>query len=355
MSVSLSGSSPTALTAGILLLSRARSFGQRFPVEIVGDPADIATLRGPALVHSPVLASCGVGRRLGAGATVIVPGPASAPLALSFGADGVGGWFEVDRAGDGQHPATQAFVRLCRAREPVRRELGRRARRVFTAFGMAPEPAVLDVLFGAPSSPLVRISLGLRAGRALANAPAIPLHQYLGPTPDELPDPLPAAPAPAEIGARLADGRMDPLFARFPGGGGRAAQDWLEDALALGDDPDVRALTSALAELGGHLASLPREAMLPPLDAAQDAVAVALGRALAAQPEDGEVNANHTLVETFRFLGGRFCESARNPVRLEGPPPPEGHLARWDWFCAATRRAADEADALWRRVVDPPQ
>ena len=74
MTVSLKGNSPAALTAGILLLSRARSFGQRLDVAILGDPHDITPVVGPALVHSPVLASCGVGRELGAGALVIVPG-----------------------------------------------------------------------------------------------------------------------------------------------------------------------------------------------------------------------------------------------------------------------------------------
>ena len=84
MSVALSGSSPNTLTAAILLMSRARSFGRRLQVEIVGDPDEITRVEGPALVHSPVLASCGVGRRLGSGATVIVPGLPDAPLATCF-------------------------------------------------------------------------------------------------------------------------------------------------------------------------------------------------------------------------------------------------------------------------------
>ena len=63
MSVELSGNSPAALTAGILLLSRARQFGQRLSVSVMGDPDQITPVEGPALVHSAVLASCGVGSR----------------------------------------------------------------------------------------------------------------------------------------------------------------------------------------------------------------------------------------------------------------------------------------------------
>jgi len=110
LTVSLQGNSPSALTAGILLLSKARSFGygQRFTVEVVGDPHDIVCMSGPALIHSPVLASCGIGRSLGAGALVIVAGPAASPLAVSTASDGLDDWYFVDRTGKGHHPLTQS-------------------------------------------------------------------------------------------------------------------------------------------------------------------------------------------------------------------------------------------------------
>ena len=85
MTVSLQGNSPAALTAGILLLSRARSFGQRLQVEVVGPADEVTPVEGPAIVHSAVLASCGIGRRLGSGALVIVPGRPADPLAASLG------------------------------------------------------------------------------------------------------------------------------------------------------------------------------------------------------------------------------------------------------------------------------
>ena len=98
---------------------------------------------------------------------------------------------------------------------------------------------------------------------------------------------------------------------------------------------------------------MPSQGMLAPLPPEMDAVAVGLGPALGAVR--GETQANRTLVETYRFLGGRFTESARYPVIIDEGNAPLGRLERWRWFCRAARRAADEADGLWRRIQDPVQ
>ncbi len=105
MTVSLQGNSPAALTAGILLLSRARSFGQRLDLEIVGDPLDITAVEGPALVHSAVLASCGIGR-----AQRSMCGPARRPCRSA--PRWRGHRFTIDR-GAGGHPAP-AHSQMCR-------------------------------------------------------------------------------------------------------------------------------------------------------------------------------------------------------------------------------------------------
>ena len=192
MHVALEGSSSAALTAGILLLSRARSFGFPMQVDVVGDPAEITVVEGPALVHSPVISSCGIGRELGSGALVIVPGPAEAPLAVCLEDGGLGEWFHVDRSGNGCHPHTQLFVSLCREQRPGLRELGRQLRRAFQALGCAPEPAVLDLLFGAPMPPLLRGALALRAGRAMSGSRGETLARYLQRGSSMmLPEPLP--------------------------------------------------------------------------------------------------------------------------------------------------------------------
>jgi hypothetical protein len=352
VSIVLKGNSPSALTAGILLLSRARSFGQRFSVEVLGDPDDITTVVGPAMVHSPVLASCGIGRELGSGALVILPGPSSEDLAVSLSPDGTGPWFWVDRAGQGCHPATQAFMRFCRA--PATRDAGRALRRALTTLGVAPEPSVLDLLFGAPATPLQRLALSIRAGRALGVQPESGVTRYLGPAHDGLPDPLPSPCRPDDLRAAFDDGRLRGMVDRLGLGLQDGVQDWLDSVRPSLEEPEKAELLVALAEIGSHVTSLPAHAMLPPLDAAMDAVAVGLGPSLGAAGPASD--ANRALVDTFRFLGGRFTQTpVAHPYALATEPPPKDRLARWMWFCRATREAADTADRLWRQVVDPPQ
>lgn len=355
MTVSLAGNSPSTLTAGILLLSRARTFGQRLDVEIVGDPAEVTPVLGPALVHSPVLASCGVGRELGAGALVIVPGPPLDAIAASLSADGTGPWFLLDRAGEGEHPATRGFVALCRDPRPEVRRLGRDLRRSMAALGSPPEPAVLDLLFGAPAPPLQRVTLALRAGRAmLGGPPDTPIGRVLLGGGEDAPDPIPVGEDDGGLRAARRDGRIAALLDRFSLSLRDGVEEWFDGALAAAEgDPDRGALLRALVELAGHLASLPTRGMLAPLEAAMDSVAVGLGPALGAS--HGQADANAMLAETYRFLGGRFTGAARHPVAIDDEAPPSDRIDRWRWFCAATRNAADAADGLWRKVVDPVQ
>ena len=353
MTVTLKGSSPAALTAGILLLSRARSFGLRIQVEILGAQEEISPVLGPAILHSPVLASCGVGRELGSGALVIVPGPASEPLAACLAADGDGPWISVDRAGLGGHPASRAVVRLSRDPRPQVRELVRRLRRLLSALGGTAEPAILDLLFGAPAPPLVRLAIALRAGRAMTGRAGVPITRFLLRHGEDLPDPLPAPVDMAQVLAAREDGRLQGMLDRFSVELRDQLEGWIEEWLALPPGEGQDELTVGLAELLSHLASLPPHAMLPPLDPAIDALAVGLGPSLGAV--SGEQDPNRALVEVFRFLGGRFTPEARFPVELPSSAPPEDRLLRWRWFCAEIRQAADTADALWRRVMDPPQ
>lgn len=351
MNVSLRGSSPAALTAGILLMSRARGFGQRLSVEVVGDPADITPVQGPALVHSPVLASCGVGRRLGSGSLVIVPGPPSAPLATSLSKDGTGPWFEVDREGVGQHPATRAFVALCRDPRPAARDLGRRLRQLLHLLGCPPEPALLDLLFQPEAPGLTRVGVALRAGRTIMRDAPTSLTRFMSGGLADLPDPLPDDLDWTGLDARRASGEATALLDRLSVPARFAVEEWLADLAELEDGP-VRYgdLAAGLAAAASHLIALPVPGMLPPLQPSVDAVAVGLGAALGAA--DPPHDAARPMLDTFRFLGGRFVEEARFAVQVHDAPAPEDRLERWRWFCTGTRNAADTADALWRRVVD---
>jgi len=336
MNVALKGSSPSTMVAGILLLARARSFGQRVRVDIVGDPGDIGVVEGPAILHCAALASCGVGREYGSGALVVVPGPAKAPLAVSLTADGRSDWFYVDRGGEGVHPATQAFVRYRRDPRPAARQQVRAFLKAMDTLGIAPEAAVLDLLFGAPVPPLTRIALALRAGRALSGARGAPITAYL--TGDLVDDEENVS-----FTATLA--RLAPALRG-------EVESFVRDAEELAAADGDRAWVDGLVELASHLALIPPQGMLPPLSPAADAVAFGLGRALGAT--QGNAQAQAGLLETYRFLGGKFTDAAPWPVELPADLPPVERLGRWAWFASHVSAAADQVDRLWRDLVDPP-
>ncbi len=350
MSISLRGSSPVTLTAGILLLSRARSFGIPFSVSIEGDPNTITPVLGPALVHAPVLATCGVGRELGQGPLVAVPGPATDPMLVCLAEGGAGDWFEVDASGEGRHPATQAFVALARDPAIVARQTTRQFHRLLHTLGVPGEPAVLDLLFSAPAPPLTRLALALRAGRAMTGEGGASPTRWLTQT-MHLPEPLPSGLSGSELQSLLRNGDLDPLLDRLVVRARMDATQWLEGLTGLAEDrPALLDLLSELAELTAVLALLPANAMIPPLDAASDAVATGLARCLGAA--GGDVDANRSLASVFHFLGGRFVDSSPYAIDLGGDDAPEDRTAVWQWFCQGVHSAAEHADPLWRRVMD---
>ena len=127
------------------------------------------------------------------------------------------------------------------------------------------------------------------------------------------------------------------------------------EQLSVEDGGRYRPLADSMLELLGHLAALPSHCMLSPLDPVLDAVAFGIGRAQAATA--GRSEAQLGLLETYRFLGGKFTSSATYPVELPADPPPPvtDRLGRWRWFCTHVDVSARHAEKLWRNVVDPPQ
>lgn len=351
MDVTLEGNLPAATVAGIMLLTRARQLGYPLTVQLVGDPDATFKLRGPAVFYAPVLASCGVGREAGSGATVVVPGPPGTPLMVTVHPHGESGWFFVDRTGNGMHPATQAFVRLARDSRPQARELGREIRRGMEALGLSTDPAVLDVFFGADVAPLTRLAVGLRAGRAMTGGRGEPITRFI--TGMATSDPLPGAYT-RSLDAML----LDP-----------AATQWIVDALSTSvRDRAERCLAMArelaaedggrdlvllfhILELASHLVQLPPHSILPPLGAAEDSTATGLKDALSAA---GDGDAMAQLSQVFRFLGGSYVEGSPHAVTVgTSDQPPADHVGRWRWFCKEARKGRKDADALWPDLFDP--
>jgi hypothetical protein len=349
MDVALKGSSPGAVTAGILLLTRARQLGLPLTVSVVGDPTDVIAIPGPAVCYAPVLASCEVGRDHGYGATVVIPGPPGKPVLVTVKPHGEGGWFLVDRTGKGAHPATIAANALTKDERAPARELGRMIRGVQSALGMGTDPAVLDVLFGADVPTLTRLAVALRAGRAMSGGRGEPITRFLvGSNVDQ--DPLPVSP-PDDVRAATTPEALAWILA----GLSNAVHDPAEEALATAHElveqtPGIATLVFHVAEIASHLVQLPEHCILPPLGAAEDSVAVGLKAALRAE---GDGDANRELQQTYRFLGGRYVDHADHAYQVTDTPPPEGLIARWSWFGSEVRKGRKQADALWPEIVDP--
>lgn len=356
MHVALRGNSPSTITAGIMLLTRARQLGYSLHVEIVGDEGDLSRVPGPAVVYAPVLASCGVGREHGSGATVVVPGSPGDPVMVSVAPHGDGDWFLVDRTGQGAHPATQAFVALSRDEREPARQLGRDVRRAMEALGMAPDTAVLDVLFGAPVPPLLRLALALRAGRALSGGRGEPITRYLAGSLEDTDDPIDDDLSPAVAATQVEAGEHRWLLDRLSTTVRDPVEAWAQGAVALAKEDGGRdlALLKSLLEVAGHLAQLPHHSILPPLGAAEDSVAVGLKSALAAK---GEGDANRQLSQVYRFLGGRYTDADPHALLVsDTPAPTDGDAAAiWRWFSTEARIGRKRADALWEDIFDPAQ
>lgn len=351
MEVFLRGSSPGATTAGIMLLTRARQLGYRLDVSVVGDPEDILPMPGPAVCYAPVLASCGVGREEGSGATVVVPGPPGKPVMVTVHPHGESGWFFVDRSGNGHHPATQAYIRLSRDPRPKARELGLMVRRAMEALGLSTDTAILDVLFGADVSPTVRLAVGLRAGRAMAGGRGESITRFT--TGSAEGDPLPAHFDEAHRSLLTAGDGLQWVLDGLAIGIRDRAEHFLRLArdLAAEDGGRDLVLLYHIAELASHLVQLPPQAILPPLGAAEDSVATGLKSALSAE---GDGDANRQLSQVFQFLGGRFVAEAEHSFFVCHEPSPREHIARWQWFCGQVRQGRKRADVLWQQIFDPP-
>jgi len=262
---------------------------------------------------------------------------------------GLDEWFVVDRDGTGSNESSQAVISLCRHPEAEGQNLGRVLRNALGAVGCPAEPALLDLLFGAPSDPLHRLAFALRVGREMTGAAGDPFTRFVRSGIDDLPDPLPTPLSAEHLKDAMENGHVRRLLGRLQPGIHDAVQDWLEGVAQVEPLPGFSQLVRDIAEVGSHLVSLPMAGMLPTLPHHQEALAGHIGRAIGAV--QGEHCAMAALIETYTFLGGSFIEHSPFAVPVPGSPPPEGRIARWQWLCQTAHIAREESDSLWERLV----
>jgi hypothetical protein len=262
---------------------------------------------------------------------------------------GLEGWFVVDRSGAGFHESTQAVIALCRHPEPEGQNLGRVLRNALAAVGCPAEPALLDLLFGAPLDPLHRLALALRVGREMSRAIGDPFTRFVRSGIEDLPDPLPTPLSADALKEAVSNGHVSRLLDRLQPGIHDQVQDWLVGVERVEAHPGFSGLVRDIAVVGSHLVSLPMAGMLPTLPHHQEVLAEYLGRAIGAV--QGEHCAMAALVETYQFLGGVFIEHSPFAVAIPGSDPPEGRVERWQWLCQAAHVTMDETEAIWKRLV----
>ena len=352
MHVAIRSSSATAVTTGILLLTHAKRLGQPIQVVIDGDANDFASVLGPAMVHSPVLSGCGVGRVPKTNGLVCVPGRHSEPLVVSLERGGLSDWFTVDRDGQGVHPATREFIALCRSTDPELQAFATVLRGALSAMGCPAEPALLDVLFGAPAPPIERLALTIRAGRAMTGGSRDLLTGFIKMESDGYPDPLPTPLTMDGLLSARESGHIAKLLDRVNDDLRASVSDWF-DGLAALEDGCPPNLLCGIAEVGSHLLSLPLSSVMPTLGAERAGLAAHLGRALGAA--SGEHCAMASLVEMYTFLGGRFVDHSAFAVDLPSDPPPSDRIDRWQWLCQSAFCAKEQSESLWQQLIDPVQ
>ena len=352
MKIVLQGNWPATLTAGILLLSRGRSFGLPITVNIVGDPKDVEEVLGPTVVSCQVLASCSVGRELGDGPVVVVSGGSADPVLVSVNNRSEGGWFFVDSSGNGWHPATKALVRMVRDSRPCARHASTLLLGLFRWAGMPAEPALIDLLFGARADPLTRIGMALQASATMTNSR---VHRSVSERlAGGFETPLVEEGLKGEqIFEMWHSGELDPVLEALPAGVATAVADWLAsmEQLSSQDGGESGVLVATLGSLIGNVLLLPQGCMLPTLDATHRGLAIGVVKVLGAREKDSDTS--RSLLDVFRFLGGRFEPFSPYPFQLPATPAPEGRKERWIWLIDSVEQAAEQMETIWKEVMSP--
>jgi hypothetical protein len=321
----MGGSWPATLTAGILLLSKARSFGQPLRVSILR-PANEIAIEGPVLLRSNLLVGVGLPTAKGNGNVVLFPGEAKNPLSVRLEHEG---WLRLDRSGAGEMEETKAFVKLSRKRERPLSSLAFQAITGLRKLGVTPEPGIIDILFHRELDPMRRLILFLHFGRYLSGSEGQAIQRYLQ---------LPIEPTQEELRV-LKPGLR------------RELTKWLEEVEVAFEGS--RALSDGVRRFAEDLAESDQLGFFPPLSMEDVSLICTLSEGLSAISKGS--NALDFMKDRFTFLGGTIVEKAQNVIAISDVLPPEAHLPSWDWLLSEAEKGSDRTEQIWRQIMDQLQ
>ena len=321
MPLTLKGSWPATLSAGILLLSKARRLGIPISVQILEDSMPI--IKGPALIRDSLLVGLGLTKSKTDNNLVVVPGDSCAPILLRLGeAD----WVFVDRSGKGYLDSTKTFMSLFHTHKEFV-SLGLQAIAALRRLGVAIEPCVLDVLFAEHLDPILRFQLFLALGRVLSDKQGQSLSSVF-----------------LKNKSPTQSGVVQPEILK-------KVREWLQQVSTISEQHEV------FAQQANQLVQQFEKITIHDLSLSLNSHLISIVRSI--KQGLAAIDSNHDALtimkRRFTFLGGGFTQKAENVITLPDVICPEEQISKWQWLCSQAHAGSAEVERLWLRITNPMQ
>jgi hypothetical protein len=312
----ITGSQPACLIAGILLLTKARTFGQPVKIEIVCT-MDRILLNGPLMFRNLLLTECGIPH---VNNIVIIGGDSEVPMEVYT--QDIGS-LSLSRSINQAHQVTKIIMQMLQRdkfyRLPVLAML--------EYFGLVAEPFIFDLLFNTNMSAFnafgfARIVSFELVGKGLTNPFTVFNH-----IDDE------------KVGWDAVTGRLEVSKQKL-------VRDCLISIKQELSNTDWDILHKALEPFLELFSIMPSETMFPSFSSELLEISKAIPMGLG-NCEDTDIL--FELQKKFRWLGGRF-QDLKLPAYNLGDD--DNMQKDWTWFFDQVKLGETGAEKLWRQIMD---